>query len=62
MNIFALGDCNNSAETKLGFLARAQAEVRVCTHTPASEQYRPHLTPAVPDYVSVFSLGQALPL
>lgn len=27
MNIFALGDCNNSAETKLGFLARAQAEV-----------------------------------
>ena len=26
-NIFALGDCNNVQETKLGFLARAQAQV-----------------------------------
>ena len=32
MNIFALGDCNNVPETKLGFLARAQAEVGRLPH------------------------------
>ncbi len=29
-NIFAVGDCNDVPETKLGFLAREQAKVRPC--------------------------------